>query len=239
MYSVRPSDGKLSPVPGSGGFTIGFVILIILGLGILIFGIVEMVQIFNSLHTIITNQNTIINGDTGCSDTCCNITCIIDATTVEEVYSTYCSTLTTTTEYLFFVNDLEDKITNNYILKSKFCVAPDDTVIYALVNNPNATFPAPNSSTNDGFINGLPNICGPGTNVGHTGSSSEFVASVLQLLNTVSFNTSTVIHYGTSSIQALIGKKFINDTRLTNVLCFPVEVYCYGYNSIYIYTPKL
>jgi len=200
------------------------ILLVLLGIGLIVLGTIWVVRLSNAISMMESSQNDGGKGNKHCTS--------INETLVDE----FCLTNSSSTEFFTFVNDLEDKIANGFILKSNSCILPGNIIVGILLNNASSIFPAPNSSTNDAFINGLPNICAPGTNIGHFGNSPEFIASALLLINTVPFNATT-IHYENDSIHSIIGKSFLNKT-LHKCLPMMVEVYCYGYNPIYVYKYK-
>lgn len=217
-----------------------FLALIALALiGLAIAWLISLVNLLNSISAKQDQINESLNNNTCCDNNETAESCIVDSALVQENYTLFCLTNDSSyNNFFFLVDDLEDKITNGYILKSSACVGPSNLVVYILLNNISKTFPAPNASSNDAFVNGLPNLCGPGTNIGHYGNSADFVNSALALINTVMFNN-TALHYDNDSINSIIGKGFLNQSKLVEIKCFIVEVYCYGFNPIYVYTAPL
>lgn len=225
------------------------ILLILLSIVLLAVSIASLVVINNLLNKIILKENEILDNLNAknysnhsmyldghyCQKNC---TPIMDRIQIIENYTLYCSTNQSIyNNFIFFINDLEDKIAGGYILKTSICV--NNIIVYGIMKNMNKTFPAPNSSVDDQFINGLPNICGPGTNHGHVGNSIDFFDSAISFINTIPFNTTTVIHYDHDSIHAYIGESFLNGTKLEYIPCFYVEVYCYGFEPLYLYTPQI
>ncbi len=138
--------------------------------------------------------------------------------------------------YIDWVAALQDKINRNIINYNAICF--DTIVVHVLTNNPAIMFPTSSIIPNDPFINGLPHMCVPGSNVGHNGISSAFQDFVNSFLSNINMFTEVppvnqILYYPPSSITAAVGTSFYMGNDIIN--CYKTELYCYGYTPVYMY----
>jgi hypothetical protein len=138
--------------------------------------------------------------------------------------------------------DLLAKINAGYIVYRKICLT-NSTVVHFLINNfINTTFPVEISSPGDSFIEGLPNLCEPGSvSSGYDGNSQTFSDLVNFLIanGTTPNASSSVRFYPDYSIPATIGRTFYDKAKSSRFsACFMCELYCFMTQPVYIYSYK-
>lgn len=139
--------------------------------------------------------------------------------------------------YVDWIPTLQDKIDRGYISYDTICL--NTLVIHTLVNNPNTTWPVTSSFPGDTFLNGLPNICLPGTNIGHSGISTPFQDLVFSFLSNQTELTDvpplrSILFFPATSIPATVGTTFYTNNSI--IQCYQTELYCYGFIPMYLFT---
>ncbi len=138
--------------------------------------------------------------------------------------------------YIDWIPALQDKIDRSIILYNAICI--DSLVIHFLFNNPSVTFPVSSFIPNDPFLSGLPHMCIPGSNVGHSGVSQLFEDLVGGILVGSDIYNATpplnaVLYYPPTSVSALIGSGFYLANDIFK--CYKTELYCYGFTPAYLF----
>jgi hypothetical protein len=191
----------------------------------------DIQKIQNDIYYFLENQNQTTQS------------CVVDQDAWAVLQNSYCDAgipiinySTSTEVYIDWVPDLQTKIDNGYVVYEAICV--HNLIVQYLYNNPNTSFPVPASSSNDMFTMGLPNLCVPGSNIGHSGFSSQLQAVVDDFILFDNYTSDipllrTVIHYDNNTIPANIGASFYMANNFTK--CYTVELHCYGFNALYSY----